>query len=149
MIDDWKKEDSFQSDLSFIRDDGHTDVILQKPFTFMNKSGEAVSKLMKKFKIPIGGNNIVLVHDDLDIELGKYKIQRARSPRDHKGVLSVEKSLGSSDFLRVRIGVDSRAGDRTIRGEDYVLMKLSKEEKEILDESIEAAVKDLREVIQY
>ena len=79
------------------------------------------------------------MHDDLDISLGKYKIQRGRSPKDHKGVLSVERVLKERDFLRVRLGIDNREG-RDIDGERYVLMPYNREELEVLKNTIISSI---------
>lgn len=102
------------------------DLILVKPQTFMNDSGLAVKEVVKWLDVDIE-KELILVHDDLDIPLGKYKFQFAKSPRDHKGVKSVEDHLGTTHFYRLRIGVDNRGG-RPINGEKYVLEKFSEEE---------------------
>jgi PTH1 family peptidyl-tRNA hydrolase len=94
----------------------------------MNNAGEAVKKVFDKYDI----EEFVLFHDDLDIRLGDYKIQKGKSPKGHNGVKSVEKKLGTKDFWRVRLGVDNRPEGSKIPGEEYVLEKFEKDEKEIL-----------------
>lgn len=114
-----------------------------KPTTFMNESGQAVIGPLKKHS-EIEISDVYVVHDDLDIRLGEYKIQLGKGPREHKGVLSVEKHLGTANFWRVRIGVDSRGRENRIPGESYVLMPFTQEEQEIIDNVIEDVVAELR-----
>lgn len=101
-------------------------MILVKPQTFMNESGLAVKEVVKWFDVNIE-EEFILVHDDLDIPLGKSKLQFAKSPKDHNGVLSVENHLGTTHFKRLRIGIENR-GVKCISGEKYVLKNFSEEE---------------------
>lgn len=139
---EWCKEDTFRSELSFVKQGSRIIAVLQKPLTYMNRSGEAVAKVVKKFEIENLENNLVLVHDDLDLPLGKFKIQILKSPQGHNGVKDVEDRLSTTSFKRVRIGIENR-GEKNIPGEDYVLMNFSKDEKEMLDEVVEDAVKSV------
>ena len=106
-----------------------TKVYLAKPTTFMNDSGKSVQSILNYYKLQ--PTNLVLIHDDLDIELGNYKIQFGKGPKDHNGVESVEKSLGTTDFWRIRIGVESRDENlrKKITGKDFVLIKMKEDEK--------------------
>jgi PTH1 family peptidyl-tRNA hydrolase len=79
-------------------------IILAKTDVFMNDSGTSVRKMVDYYKL--GLDFLCVVHDDLDIPLGSYKIQKGKGPKLHNGILSVENELGSEDFWRVRIGVD-------------------------------------------
>lgn len=138
-VSDWKNEEKiFNSEICKVRNQGELLGILQKPLTYMNLSGGAVKLIYSKFDI----NEYILVHDDLDIPLGKYKIQREKSPKGHRGVKSVEDSLGTIDFTRVRIGVDNRR-DIDILGEEYVLIKYSEKEYENLKFVIQEGVEEL------
>jgi PTH1 family peptidyl-tRNA hydrolase len=122
------------------------DVILVKPQTFMNDSGRAVRKIMDFYKLGI--DEVIIVHDDLDIAFGEYKVQKEKGPKIHNGVKSVEQCLGRTDFWRVRIGIDNRQPDVGYgTGADYVLSSLSKAEIVELDEVFEDAVKELTEVL--
>lgn len=116
--------------------------VLAKPNTFMNKSGEALTQLVKKYEVDIN-KDLVVFHDDLDIKLGEYKITRGKNPKGHNGLKSVFHHLKTVDFLTVRIGIENRE-DTNIPGEDYVLKKYSKEEIETLQEGITEAIKKLR-----
>jgi len=122
------------------------ELILAKPNTFMNESGRAVRKIMDFYKLGI--ENVVIVHDDLDIAFGEYKIQKEVGPKVHNGLKSVEQNLGRKDFLRVRIGIDNREpGISYGTGSDYVLSKLNKEEMKQLDDLFDEMIKELAETL--
>ena len=125
------------------------EVKLVKPDTYMNKSGLAVKKLMANGEWQI--EDLYVIHDDLDIPLGKYKIQLGKGPKEHRGILSIEQSLGRKDFWRVRIGVDNRqvaSGKwHVISGDEYVLSKFPDEERQVIKRVIQKAVKELWAVL--
>ncbi|MBN2101160.1 aminoacyl-tRNA hydrolase [Candidatus Dojkabacteria bacterium] len=147
-VGQWQLDKYLNSEVCTARSESENKLVLVKPVTFMNKSGIAAKQIVARYGISLK-DEFVLVHDDLDIELGSYKIHTGVSPKQHNGVRSVENMLGSSNFLRVRIGIDSRSGDRTIPSDDYVLMKMSDSEVEILEEAVIAAVKSLRNVYEF
>ncbi|MBI2003713.1 MAG: aminoacyl-tRNA hydrolase [Parcubacteria group bacterium] len=93
-----KKSDS---DVSEVKIDGKK-VLLAKPQTFVNKSGEAVKKVIGSWKLKIV--NLIVVHDDLDIPFGKVKLSFGRSSAGHKGVESIIKALKTDKFNRIRFG---------------------------------------------
>jgi len=78
-------------------------VVVARPQTYMNLSGQSVSRLVKKFNINL--NNLLVVHDDLDLPLGKIRIRQGGGSGGHKGVDSIVTWLGSQDFLRLRVGI--------------------------------------------
>ena len=122
------------------------EIILAKPFTFMNDLGRSVRKIVDYYKLGI--ENVVVVHDDLDIAFGEYKIQKDKGPKVHNGMKSVEQYLGRTDFLRVRIGIDNRQpGVSYGTGADYVLSKMSKEELKEIDGAMDEAIKELAETL--
>lgn len=122
------------------------DFILAKPFTFMNDSGRAVRKIMNFYKLSI--DDVVIVHDDLDIAFGEHKIQKSVGPKVHNGIKSVEQYLGRNDFLRVRLGIDNRQpGISYGTGADYVLSKMSKEELKEFEVVIDEAKDELAETL--
>lgn len=111
------------------------DLIFFEPMTFMNDSGRGVRKVKDFFEVE--NDRIYLFHDDLDIALGEYKIVWGRGPKVHNGVNSVIENLGSTEFWRVRIGVDNRiiyGDDAEIAGADYVLSNFRSNEMVIIDE---------------
>lgn len=137
--DDWKNENSFHSELCKVRGEKGIEYLLAKPTTFMNLSGRALGKLLDKYKF----DEVVVIHDDLDIKVGEYKIQRGKGPKAHNGVNSIEGVVGSSESLRVRIGVESRVDNSLIPGDVFVIKKMSKGDIETLNEVIQDASNEL------
>lgn len=113
-------------------------LMLIKPQTFMNNSGQAVKQIMKFYKIK--PEDIVAIHDDLDIDLGKYKISANSSAAGHNGAQSIISALGTKKFTRVRIGIEGPIfrEKRKIPGDKFVLKNFTSNEKKeinnILDE---------------
>ncbi|OGK73170.1 hypothetical protein A2446_00785 [Candidatus Roizmanbacteria bacterium RIFOXYC2_FULL_38_9] len=101
-------------------------ISLAKTTTYMNESGKSVQSFMQKYRVKL--KDLIVVHDDLDIPLGKFRIVKGYGPKLHNGIESIEDHLHTKDFLRVRIGVDNRAPDNRIPGIDYVLQDFTKEE---------------------
>lgn len=121
------------------------DLVVKKTNVFMNESGKAVAKLVTHYRLPIP--SLWVIHDDLDIRLGEFKIQFDRGPKVHNGILSIEEELGTKDFWRVRIGVDGREPDNRTPGEDYVLQDFTAPEKMILNKTILKCVKELMDSV--
>ncbi len=138
MADSWEKK--FDAKIAKIENS-----LLVKPETFMNRSGKAVAQLANFYKVSV--DDICVVHDDLDIRLGEYKIQKGIGPKQHNGVESVETELGDKDFWRVRIGVDNRKEGERESGEDYVLAEFSDEERRVVDDVISKAIVQLDDVV--
>ncbi len=99
--------------------------------TFMNDSGVEVRELMHYYKL--SPQDIIIAHDDLDIPLGSFKIQHAKGPHGHNGILSVEQELKSDDFLRIRIGIENRDSENKIAGVEYTLQNFTPEERTVLE----------------
>jgi PTH1 family peptidyl-tRNA hydrolase len=116
-------------------------IVVRKSDVFMNNSGSFVKAQFTKYKVQSTG--LYIVHDDLDIPLGAYKIQFGTGPKVHNGVNSVEAELGTKDFWRVRIGVDNRKPDDRTQGEEYVLQDFTEEERKTLDRVIKEVCKKL------
>ena len=102
-------------------------IIFLKPQTFMNLSGDCVGRFFKYFKLDI--NDILVISDDLDLNLGNFKLKDKGSSGGHNGLKSIEKALGSSNYKRLKIGI-SKSNDKDII--DYVLGKLSNDELSII-----------------
>jgi PTH1 family peptidyl-tRNA hydrolase len=102
---------------------------------YMNVSGIFVKKQLSNLQT-FEPSNLIIVHDDLDIPLGKFHIQFASGPQLHNGLESVEQHLKTKDFWRVRIGVDNRLPDKRIPGEKYSLQNFLPEEKKLLETEI-------------
>lgn len=117
-------------------------LITLKPLTYMNNSGEAVIKILSKEKIK--PSEMIVIHDDLDLPLGRIKISRGGSSGGHRGVQSIIDTLGTRDFPRMKIGI-GRPG----RGEEiieYVLAGPYPEERNILRSVLDYAVKAVKVV---
>lgn len=109
-------------------------VIILKPQTFMNLSGESVREVIDFFKIDI--EDILVVYDDLDLELGRIRFRAKSSSGGHNGIKSIESHLGTNNFKRLKFGIDR---DSKIPVVKYVLGKFKKEEVEIIAEQVEVA----------
>ncbi len=104
----------FNADMTEGFIDEQEKIILAKPQTFMNRTGQSVRALIDFYKIV--PEDIIVVADDLDIEIGNYKISEDTRAAGHNGIQSVIDNIGTQDFTRVRIGVET-AGGRSERGE--------------------------------
>ena len=119
-------------------------VILAKPQTYMNLSGDFVSAFMNYYKI--GPEDIVIVYDDIDIVLGKIRIRPDGSPGTHNGMRDITKKINTKEFCRVRIGTGRPKGFEDLA--DYVLGKFSNEEEKIIVDSIENASKAVLDILE-
>lgn len=110
--------------------------------TYMNESGFAVQKIVNFYKIPL--ENLYLIHDDLDLPVGEYRIQFDRGPAGHNGVKSTIEQLGSQAFWRIRIGISHPP--ENIPVEDYVLKPFTAEEKVIIDNTIDKILEEIEKL---
>lgn len=110
------------------------DSILIKPLTFMNRSGAAVRDALKKYK---DVDNLLVVHDDIDLNTGTIRIKDNGSAGGHRGVESIIELIDTKDFLRLKIGIGR---SDSISAEDYVLSPFTKQERPIIKKTIEKAV---------
>lgn len=99
------------------------------PDQYMNNSGLSVRQLVNFYKIDL--NDLYIIHDDLDLEVGEYKIQFNRGSAGHNGIKSIIQELNSQEFNRFRIGINK--ADQNIATEDYVLQAFSKTDSETID----------------
>jgi PTH1 family peptidyl-tRNA hydrolase len=107
------------------------EIELLKPLTYMNNSGKAVKLAVKKHDVK--SKNIIIIHDDIDLDLEKIKIVKNRGAAGHKGIQSIINELGTKDFIRIRIGIKPRSYKLEARSlEKFVLQKFNKEEEKIL-----------------
>ena len=111
------------------------EVILIKPMAFMNLSGPPVLKIANYFKILC--EDMLVIHDDIDLVLGRLKINEKGGDGGHKGVRSLMDAFGGGDFVRLRVGVGRP--EARISAADYVLNGFSAKEKEVLDQIITKA----------
>jgi peptidyl-tRNA hydrolase, PTH1 family len=130
-----KKKSKFQAEISEGEIGGHK-IILAKPLTYMNNSGLAVSALAGYFKLKL--ENIIVIHDDLDLISGRIKIVKNSSDGGHNGIKSIISQLSSKEFVRIKLGIKT---DRLefINPADYVLTGWKKEEWELVKEQLKKA----------
>jgi PTH1 family peptidyl-tRNA hydrolase len=111
------------------------DVFLVKPLTYMNRSGFPIHKFASYYKVDM--EDIIVVHDDMDLAFGQIKIVKSRGHGGHNGVRSIINIFGKSDCVRVRVGVGHPGSGRDVTG--HVLGGFSPEEIKLLDQSIGTA----------
>jgi PTH1 family peptidyl-tRNA hydrolase len=112
------------------------DVILAKPQTFMNNSGKAVSQILKFYP----DAHLIVVHDELDLELGAMRVQKNASAAGHNGVQSIIDEVGTQDFIRIRLGTNNPELRGQIPGDDYVLQPFRPEEENLAKEILQKAI---------
>ncbi len=116
---------------------GGEKVILLKPTTFMNLSGNSVSEIVNFYKVPT--QNLIVVYDDIDVNVGSVRIRQKGSAGTHNGMRSIISSLGGSqDFPRIRVGTKSQFPMGNLV--DFVLNDIRKEDKPFVDDAISKSV---------
>lgn len=119
-------------------------VILVKPQTYMNLSGESIIKFKKFYKI--SNKNIIVIYDDIDLKLGDIRLKAKGSAGSHNGMKSVVENLNTEDFIRIRVGIGSPENKDDMI--NYVIGQIPKREREILDKSILKAKDSVIEILQ-
>jgi PTH1 family peptidyl-tRNA hydrolase len=136
---------------------GGREVVLAKPETFMNLSGLSVAALLKEFGIEPEdrGRRLIVLYDELDLTLGTMKIKERGSPAGHNGARSISGTLGSNEWLRIRIGVGPdlpaealAAGARRRGGKDYLLDPMRNADLAKLDEVLDSAAAAVRKILE-
>lgn len=144
---EFTKEDKFKSEVS-----KSGEIILVKPLTFMNLSGMAVEPIAKYFKIPV--ENIIVIHDELDLPLGHIKIRIGGSGAGHHGVESVIERLGNEKFIRVRLGISTWqaiSGEHkhaAFQAEKFVVDSFADQEKSKVKAMIKRSIKAVEAIIE-
>ncbi|HOV14840.1 MAG TPA: aminoacyl-tRNA hydrolase [Spirochaetota bacterium] len=126
---DFKKKDNYHFSKNIYNSE---DVIFIKPQTYMNLSGNAIVYSLNYFKIPI--ENVVIIYDDMDMDFGKIRIREAGSSGGHNGLKSIEQSLGTNQYNRIKIGISSPT--HTYEVIDHVLGNFSDEDFDTLNKQI-------------
>lgn len=120
-------------------------VVLIKPQTFMNNSGIVIKKIIRNLNFEV--RNLIVVHDDIDLPLGKIRISKGRGAAGHKGVESIIKELGTKNFIRFRIGIiNYKSGIK--KTENFVLKKFTKKEEEVVKEVLEKTVEAIEFILK-
>ncbi|MBU0597074.1 aminoacyl-tRNA hydrolase [Patescibacteria group bacterium] len=137
---DWKLSKKFNAEI-VETSIGDEKIILVKPMTFMNQSGEAVQLVMSYYKIY--EKDLLVVHDDKDLPLGKIKIENDRGSAGHNGIKSIIEHIKTQDFTRVRIGVASENKKKMSDTSKFVLGKFGLSEKKTLKATIENSIQQI------
>ena len=119
-------------------------ILLVKPTTFMNLSGNCVSEVLNFYKA--SSQDLIVVYDYIDIEVGKIRLKPSGSPGTHNGMRDITSKIGTKDFIRVRVG-----SGRPQKGQDlanFVLGSFTKEEKEPIDNAILKASEAVLEILE-
>ena len=123
---------------------GDEAVVLVIPTTWMNESGEAVGPIARRYKIPAA--NIIIIHDELDLEPGAVKLKMGGGLAGHNGLKSVSQHIGTNDYARVRIGVGKPLSKE--QGADHVLSSIPPAERKILDVAVEVACDAVERIVK-
>jgi len=140
----FKKSARFQADVSESKLGGEK-IILARPLTFMNNSGDSVKSIASFFKIK--PQDIIVIHDDIDLPLGKIRLANNSSAGGHNGVKSIIEQLGAKNFIRIKIGVKTDKLEK-IAPADYVLMKLDKDDKPAVKKQIKNAAEAAKAILE-
>lgn len=124
------RDNALAAETRFPSRDGEQRVVLAFPITYMNESGQAVSSLVRRYRIETP-ERIIVIQDELDLPPGDLKVKAGGGLAGHNGLRSIKQHLKSTDFLRVRIGVGKP--DHKDVGKGHVLSKVPRRERELLD----------------
>lgn len=122
---------------------GNEKVLLVKPQTFMNNSGISVREIVQFYKIPI--ENIIIIVDDVDIDFASIRIRQKGSAGSHNGLKSIIYHIQNDEFPRVKIGIGKKHPNQDLA--DFVLSRFSKEERQIIEESLMTAAEAVDAII--
>jgi len=121
---------------------GSEKVILLKPETYMNLSGQSIREIVNFYKVPM--DHLIVIYDDFDLPLGAIRIRKSGGPGTHNGMKSVVSELGSRNFPRIRAGIGSSGGEAV----NFVIGKVSSGEQTVLDETASAAAEAAADIVR-
>lgn len=142
---EFKKAKSYDSLFSRGKINNHN-LILVKPQTYMNLSGKSVSKIVSYYRISF--QDLLIVYDDLNLELGQIRIRKRGSAGGHKGVESIIQYLNSEDIPRLRIGIGKPSINSNFDYASYVLSNFNNNEKDKISEVIQLSTEAIKTVIE-
>lgn len=119
-------------------------LLLVKPQTYMNLSGESIIPLMKYYKVP--QDKLIILHDEVDLPYEHIRLQKNRGPGGHNGIKSVNQHLGHKDYIRIRLGV-GRPSNPRMDVADYVLQNFSKREMTSMNPYLDSACDAIESII--
>ena len=120
-------------------------VILVKPLTFMNLSGNAIQKVLRFYRID-AESELIVIYDDTDLENGKLRLRKKGSAGSHNGMKSIVASLGTETFARIRIGIGKRPEQMDMV--NFVLGRYDKETQEIMDQAFQRAAEAAADIVE-
>lgn len=157
-VSGWKMEMRFNAFVTEIFLDGKK-IILAKPQTFMNNSGIAVKSIADYYKIPT--EEILIIHDEIDLPLGEIKVQKGRGAAGHNGVQSVIDHLKTKNFIRIRLGIKPKENSEDLENLEieslrdfrdsvskFVLQNFTTKEEKIVEKQIKRAVQIIRTALE-
>lgn len=115
-------------------------IILAQPLTYMNKSGKAVNSLLNKYNLKL--EDIIVIYDDLDLDVGEIRIKRKGSSGGHNGLKSIINNLKSKEFVRIRIGIGRPPAGFNVA--DYVLDYFDNEEEIVIQENLDEVIEAVK-----
>jgi PTH1 family peptidyl-tRNA hydrolase len=118
------------------------EILLAEPLLYMNMSGQVIRDILRKYALY--PDNLIVIHDDLDMQAAKLRIRKTGSSGGHKGIQSIIEYVGSRDFVRVKIGIGRGEG---MPAEDYVLDKFGKQEMLLVRETVQKAADAIHAII--
>ena len=138
----FRTENKFFGDVAKVNIGGNP-VWLLKPGTFMNRSGQAVSALANFYKIPL--ENILVAHDELDLEPGVARLKKGGGHGGHNGLRDIIAHMGSKEFMRLRIAVGHPGNSKQVS--NYVLSRASADEQQLIEQAMSKAQEVLPQVV--
>lgn len=140
----FKEDKKLETQIAKVVLDGEK-AFLAKPLTYMNLSGRAVAKIINYYNLKV--SDLVVIHDDLDLKLGQIQIKSGGGAGGHHGLESIVESLGTKDFIRIRLGIGKMKEKKVMtknQGVKYVLQRFNAVEKKVIEESIMVAVEAVK-----
>lgn len=131
----------FKSEIFTWQNENGSKVVFLKPQTFMNDSGQAIKTICNFYKIDIT-KDLMVIHDEIDLVFSEIRVSKNASDAGHNGVKSIIADLGTQDFLRLRIGIETRNSKEELSTESFVLQNFSKLEIETLYKNLFPKIKE-------
>lgn len=123
---------------------GGEKILLVKPSTFMNLSGQSVMEIMNFYKVPI--ENLIVIYDDIDLPVGKVRIRQSGSSGTHNGMRNIIYLLNNQGYPRIRIGVGKQPDYMDLG--DYVMTKFNEEEKPLIRDAVKNSAQAVEEIVK-
>ncbi|HHT96552.1 MAG TPA: aminoacyl-tRNA hydrolase [Clostridiales bacterium] len=123
---------------------GREKVVLAKPMTYMNLSGESVKEIQSFYKVPL--ENIIIIFDDISLNVGQVRIRKQGTAGGHNGIKSIINHLDTKEFSRIKIGIGDKPAGWDLA--DYVLSRFRPEEQELINEALSLSSKACKTIVE-